>query len=217
LVHGQTFDIEGHQSNFPISKTAAAELGFNYLAIGDTHSFRKVDTGTNVPVVYPGAPEQTKFDEALAGQVALVFFRKPPSPPIITAEVVGHYRWLDTTCHSVEELRALAAAPLLDRTVLRLELDLSVTLSEERELDAIIAELQGNNARSGRVAALLVERTRVVVSTGDFGELLAKLPSVLQSTVRSLQLQAANDTDEGRRATRALRHLYQLVQREVVP
>jgi DNA repair exonuclease SbcCD nuclease subunit len=217
LVHGQTFDIEGHQSNFPISKTAAFERGFNYLAIGDTHAFRKVDTGTAVPVVYPGAPEPAKFDETEAGNVALVFFRRPPAQPIITAEPVGRYRWLQAKCHSIEELRSVNNLPHLDATVLRLELDLSVTLTEERELTAILAELAGNDARSGRVAALQIERTRVEVNTGEFGELLPKLPSVLQATVRTLQAQADGNTDEARRATRALRHLYQLVQREVAP
>lgn len=217
LVHGQTFDIEGHQSNFPISKTAAHERGFNYLAIGDTHAFRLVDTGTPVPVVYPGAPEPAKFDETEAGHVALVFFRRPPAAPIISKESVGRYRWLQVTCHSIEELRKLSQLPNLETTVLRLQLDLTVTLSEQRELDAILSELVGSDARTGRVAALQIERTRVLVSTGDFAELLPQLPSVLQATVRTLQAQAADDTSDAetaRRAVRALRHLYQLVQRE---
>ena len=39
-VHGQTFDIEGHQTNFPIRRDAGVQRGLDYLAIGDTHSFR---------------------------------------------------------------------------------------------------------------------------------------------------------------------------------
>jgi DNA repair exonuclease SbcCD nuclease subunit len=41
LVHGQTFDIAGHQTNFPIASDAAQQRGLNYLAIGDTHGFRE--------------------------------------------------------------------------------------------------------------------------------------------------------------------------------
>ena len=43
LLHGQTFDIEGHQTNFPIARGSAAARGFDYLAIGDTHAFREVE------------------------------------------------------------------------------------------------------------------------------------------------------------------------------
>jgi hypothetical protein len=64
------------------------------------------------------------------------------------------------------------------------------------------------------VAALVLERSRVDLSTGDFDEILDGLPSVLQTTVQTLQAQAANATEAGRLATRALRHLYQIVQKE---
>jgi len=40
MVHGSTFDAVDCQLNFPIAKDAAAKRGFDYLAIGDTHSFR---------------------------------------------------------------------------------------------------------------------------------------------------------------------------------
>jgi DNA repair exonuclease SbcCD nuclease subunit len=217
LVHGQTFDIEGHQSNFPISKTAAHERGYNYLAIGDTHAFRQVPTGTPVPLVYPGSPEPAKFDETEAGNVALVFFPRPPREPLIKKERVGRYRWLDTKCHSIEELRAIRNRADLDKTVLRLELDLAVTLTEMNELQEIIDELEGSEARTGKAAALLVLRKRIDVTTGDFAALLPRLPRVLQLTVRKLQDQATDDTDDGRKANRALRHLYQLVRKEGAP
>ena len=43
LVHGQTFDLEDHQTTFPIERNAAVSHGLDYLAIGDTHSFRDVE------------------------------------------------------------------------------------------------------------------------------------------------------------------------------
>ena len=63
MVHGQTFDIEGHQTNFPIAGDAADKRGLDYLALGDTHSFREIDGDAGVPTIYPGAPEATSFDE----------------------------------------------------------------------------------------------------------------------------------------------------------
>ena len=66
-VHGCTFDIAGYQTNFPICRDAGVQRGLDYLAIGDTHSFRDVTDGLPVPTVYPGAPEPTNFDEPGAG------------------------------------------------------------------------------------------------------------------------------------------------------
>jgi len=57
--------------------------GLDYLAIGDTHSFRDVTENLAVPMVYPGAPEPTSFDEAGAGRVALVaLFRRGLRPRV---------------------------------------------------------------------------------------------------------------------------------------
>ena len=48
---------------FPIRRDAGVQRGLDYLAIGDTHSFRDVTEALPVPTVYPGAPEATNFDE----------------------------------------------------------------------------------------------------------------------------------------------------------
>ena len=74
-VHGTTFDIAGFETNFPIRQDAGQQRGLDYLAIGDTHSFRDVNEKLPwpaVPTVYPGAPEPTAFDEKNAGNVAIV-------------------------------------------------------------------------------------------------------------------------------------------------
>ena len=92
-VHGQTFDIEGHQTNFPIRRDAGVQRGLDYLAIGDTHSFRDVTGGLPVPTVYPGAPEATSFDEATAGNVALVALFRHGRRPRVDAEPVAFWRW----------------------------------------------------------------------------------------------------------------------------
>ena len=58
--------------NFPIRAGGARTRGLDYLAIGDTHGYRVVQD--DPPVVYPGAPEPTAFDEVDPGNVVLVCF-----------------------------------------------------------------------------------------------------------------------------------------------
>ena len=192
---------------------------------GRAHSFTEVETGTPVPVVYPGSPEVTNFpnwegdrvSEQHKGEVALVFFRRHPHPPHVRRETVGRFRWVAARCDSMESLRSLKARPLLDETVLKLELDLAVTLKEEAELELILRELVGGDAMPGRAAVVQLDRKRVELTTGDLDELLPRLPGVLRATVQRLREQAANDTEDGLIATRALRHLYQLVRKEAAP
>ncbi|HEY6722750.1 MAG TPA: DNA repair exonuclease [Polyangiaceae bacterium] len=223
LVHGPTMALEGTQPNFLVSKTAAHELGFDYLALGDTHSFTEVETGTPVPVVYPGSPEVTNFpnweDDRLSeqnkGEVALVFLRRHPHPPLVRRETVGRFRWVAAHCDSMESIRSLKSRSALEETVLKVELDLAVTLKEEAELEQILRELVGDEAMAGRAAVVQVERKRVELTTGDLDELLPRLPGVLRATVQRLREQAANDTEDAVLATRALRHLYQVVRKEV--
>src|SRR5262245_52590950 len=94
-VHGCTFDIEGFQTNFPISRDAGVERGLDYLAIGDTHSFRDVTANLPVPTVYPGAPEPTNFGESRAGYVAIVALFRHGKRPRVDAEPVAFRQWID--------------------------------------------------------------------------------------------------------------------------
>src|SRR6201998_2722180 len=105
-VHGCTFDIEGYQTNFPIRRDAGVLRGLDYLAIGDTHSFRDVTENLAVPTVYPGAPESTSFDEPGAGRVALVALFRRGLRPRVDAEPVAFWRWMDVRCRDVNELRS---------------------------------------------------------------------------------------------------------------
>src|SRR5436190_18292668 len=71
LVHGSTFDMDGYQTSFPIARDAPQQRGLDYLAVGDAHAFRVITENARAPIVYPGAPEQTRFGESRTGQVAL--------------------------------------------------------------------------------------------------------------------------------------------------
>ena len=208
LVHGQTFDIEGHQTNFPIARGTAADRGLDYLAIGDTHAFRDVEPDAAAPTVYPGAPEATNFGERDTGSVALVFFpldRRRRA--IVRPEAVGSWTWREETCSSISALRALRADPDLRRTVLRLTLDMQVPMAEYDEAERILDELAGSMAATPRVGVLDVHRQELRLATGAPIEFDANLPEVLKATVEQLRLRAETEPEL---AGRALHHLYRL-------
>jgi DNA repair exonuclease SbcCD nuclease subunit len=213
-VHGSAFDIEGHQTNFPISKNAGVERGFDYLAIGDTHSFRDVTPHLPAPMVYPGTPEPTCFDEVGAGKVALVALFRRGSRPRVDAEPVGFWKWLDVRCRDINELRRLLTTPDLERHVVRLQLDMTVSLSEESEVERILRDLEGTDATHGRAGILLLNRDRLRLQAGSGDAFPEDLTPVLKDTVARLDRIIANAADEAEkaRATRALAHLFKLLQ-----
>lgn len=210
LVHGSTFDVPDCQVNFPIARDAAVKRGLDYLAIGDTHSFRNVAPLGTPPVVYPGAPEATSFDEPGAGYVVTVFVTRARRVTF-RSERVAAWTWAERAVSSLVELRALAAEPDLARTVLRLSLDLRLTAPELEEADGILRQLRGTTATVGRVGILQVAARRMELDSRDIERDLTDLPEVLQATVERLRALERGEQAEIARA--ALFHLYRLVRR----
>jgi len=209
LVHGQTFDIEGHQTNFPIARGTADALGFDYLAIGDTHAFRDVEPDAKAPTVYPSAPEATNFGERDTGQVALVFFpRDRRRRAIVEPARVGSWAWRDAVCRSLAELREIRADDSLRKTVLRLRVEMRLPLEEYDEAERILTELGGSLSASPRVGVLSVDRSALHLETDGVENFAEDLPPVLQSVVSRLAARAEADPEV---AERALHHLYRLV------
>jgi DNA repair exonuclease SbcCD nuclease subunit len=215
-VHGCAFDIDGYQTNFPICRDACVQRGLDYLAIGDTHSFRDVTPNLPVPTVYPGTPEPTSFDEPGAGNVVLVALFRHGRRPRIDAEPVAFWRWTAFHCRDMNELRGVLTIQDLDRQVVRLCLDMTVSLSEESELERIIHDLQGTDATHGRAGVLVVDRTNLRLQVGSGDAFPEDLPPVLNDTVDRLDRLIADAADESEKskATRALAHLYKLLQSE---
>ena len=213
LIHGQTFDIPGHQTNFPIPAGSAEALGLDYLAIGDTHAFRDVEPDAHTPTVYPSAPEATNFGEQDTGHVALVFFpldRRRRA--LVHEERVGHWTWRDKTCHSLPELRALMDEANLANTVLRLTLDMTVPMAEYDEAERLLTELGGSEAATPRAGVLQVHREKLRLDANSGVDLKADFPPVLQATKeRLLALADGDDSLQKEQAERALHHLYRLV------
>jgi DNA repair exonuclease SbcCD nuclease subunit len=213
-VHGSTFDIDGYETNFPIQRDAGVQRGIDYLAIGDTHSFRDVTENLPVPTVYPGAPEPTTFGESDAGHVAIVALFKHGRRPRVDAEPVAFWRWIDVRCRDINELRSLLTRPDLDRHVVRLHLDMTVSLSEESEVGRILRDLEGTDATHGRAGVLIVDSSNLRLQPGSGDAFPDDLPPVLKDTVARLDRLIADAADETEkaRASRALAHLYKLLQ-----
>ena len=209
LVHGQTFDIEGHQTNFPITRGIGFERGLDYLAIGDTHAYRDVEPDSPVPVVYPSAPEATNFGETDTGQVALVFIPLDRRRRVqVRPERVGSWTWRDVHCRSMAELRAIAAEPNLRKTVLRLKLDMAVPMADYDEAERILIELGGSMAATPRVGVFALDRNGLKLAIDAPIAFDEELPPVLASTVERLKERARHEPEL---AERALHHLYKLI------
>ncbi len=212
-VHGSTFDLAGYQTNFPVARDACVRRGLDYLAIGDTHAFRDVTPELPAPTVYPGAPEALKFDEQGAGHVAVVLLVRHGLRAEVQRERVGYWRWLDMTCRDLEAVRGVLALPDLERTVLRLRLELAVSVGEHAELERMLTELRGTDATHGRAGVLTVESDRLRVTRGQ-DDAFDGLPPALAETVRRLDELAGAESaseDEQRDAARALLHLRRLL------
>lgn len=208
MVHGSTFDAVDCQTNFPIAKEAAANRGFDYLAIGDTHSFRNVPPDARPPVVYPGAPEATTFGEPGAGNVVAVFVsrsRKVEFKP----ERVAAWTWTERTVRSLAELRDVHADSQLSRCVVRLSVEARLSAPEFEEAERLLRELKGTSAAHGRVGVIQIDRDRMALDTTGIEHELTDLPEVLRATVHHLQALETGDQAEVARA--ALYHLYKLV------
>jgi len=117
-------------------------------------------------------------------------------------------------CRDINELRTLLTRQDLERHVVRLRLDMAVSLSEENEVERILRDLQGTDATHGRAGILLVDRTNLRLQPGSDGIFPDDLPPVIKDTIARLDhiIEATEDEVEKVRATRALAHLYKLLQ-----
>jgi hypothetical protein len=104
--------------------------------------------------------------------------------------------------------------PDLDRHVVRLHLDMTVSLSEESEIERILRDLRGTEATHGRVGVLVEDMANLRLKVGSGDSFPDDLPPVLKDTVARLDRLVVEAMDEAQksRATRALAHLYKLLQ-----
>lgn len=90
LCHGSlkvdVFDTD----NFPIEPDAAERLGLDYMALGDWHSYKKVNSRT----YYPGVPEPLQMKDD--GSVLKVTIAGPGAlPQVERTQIIPQYTWLE--------------------------------------------------------------------------------------------------------------------------
>jgi DNA repair exonuclease SbcCD nuclease subunit len=125
---------------------AVARGAVHYVALGDKHSLTEV--GSSGRVWYSGSPEATNYDdvESDPGHVLVVDLDESDSrrPVTVEARKVGRWRF-STLSRQVDDSRDIAdldlnldLMPDKDRTVLRLALIGSLTVTDRAALDACL-------------------------------------------------------------------------------
>lgn len=205
LVHGSTFDLPDHQTNFPIARNAAQVRGLDYLAIGDTHRYCVMADGGGPPTVYPGAPEPTSFKDREAGYVALATFRRSGLPPTVVQHRVGTWTWREETARSLADLERLASTDLRS-TVIRLRLDMRVSLAEQESVEALVQRFGGSAAAHGLAGAFVVDRRHLRVEAQPDELNLEQAPETISEVARRL-VDEAPSSEQARRALLVLHRL----------
>ena len=198
VVHGSVFDLPDSQTHFPIARDATRLRSLDYLAIGDWHGFRVISENAIAPIVYPGAPEPMNFGEHGAGHVAIVNFRGRGVAPRIRKERVARWTWRDETVNSIVELRKLATGDL-STTILRLHLDMTVSINENDEITGILRLLKGTLASHGRAAALIEDRTKLCIEASVAESNFDDAPDTIREVAAALREQSAG-CEKSRRA-----------------
>ena len=200
-------------------EAAIARGAVHYVALGDKHS--RMPVGMTGRIWYSGSPEVTNYDdiEPDPGHVLVVDIDENDAsrPAIVGARRVGRWRFL-TLHHAVDNSRDIADLDInldllsdKERTVVRLALTGSLTVTDKAALDACL------NKYARLFAALgLWERQSeiaVIPADGEFDDL--GIGGFAASAVDELVTAARSDSEEAEDARAALSLLLRLVDRGV--
>jgi DNA repair exonuclease SbcCD nuclease subunit len=151
VAHGGVDVLDPDPTKPSLIRLAALEYALSrgavhYVALGDKHSVTEV--GSSGRVWYSGSPEVTNFDdvEPDPGHVLVVDVDEtdPQRPVTVDAHKVGRWRFV-TLRRQVDNSRDIAdldlnldLMPVKDRTVLRLAMIGSLTVTDRAALDACL-------------------------------------------------------------------------------
>jgi DNA repair exonuclease SbcCD nuclease subunit len=151
VAHGGVDVLDPDPGNPALIRLATVEKALaggcvHYMALGDKHS--RTCVGSSGRVWYSGSPEVTNFDdtESDPGHVLVVDVDEtdPNRPVHVEARNVGRWRFI-TMRHQVDNSRDIADLDLnldlldgKDRTVVRLALTGSLTITDRAELDSCL-------------------------------------------------------------------------------
>ena len=191
----------------------------HYVALSDKHS--RVEVGSTGRVWYSGSPEVTNYDdiETDPGHVLVVDIDEddPKRPVRVDARRVGNWRFV-TLRRSADSSRDVAdldinldLMPDKDRTVVRLSLTGSLTVTDKATLDACLDKY----ARLFASLVLWEKQTDIAVvpADGEFDDL--GIGGFAAAAVDELVITARSDAEDADDARAALALLLRLVDRGV--
>ena len=222
--HGGVDVLDPDPAKPSVIRLAALEVGLSrgavhYVALGDKHS--RTEVGAGGRVWYSGSPEVTNYDdiESDPGHVLVVDIDEddPQRGVRVNAQRVGRWRFV-TLRRAVDSSRDVADLGInldlmtdKDRTVVRLALSGSLTVTDKAALDACLDKY----ARLFASLVLWERHTDVAVipADGEFDDL--GIGGFAASAVEELVATARADGDEADDARAALALLLRLVDRGV--
>ncbi len=198
---------------------AVARGAVHYVALGDKHS--RMQVGSTGRVWYSGSPEVTNYDdiEADSGHVLVVDIDEadPKRPVMVAPRRVGSWRFVSLR-RSVDNSRDvtdldinLDLMPDKERTVVRLALTGSLTVTDKATLDACLDKY----ARLFASLTLWEKQTDIAVvpADGEFDDL--GIGGFAAAAVDELVTTARSDGEDADSARAALALLLRLVDRGV--
>ena len=200
-------------------EAAIARGAVHYVALGDKHS--RMQVGPTGRIWYSGSPEVTNYDdiEADSGHVLVVDIddADPKRPVLVEPRRVGSWRFVSLR-RSVDNSRDVAdldinldLMPAKERTVVRLALTGSLTVTDKATLDACLDKY----ARLFASLTLWEKQTDIAVvpADGEFDDL--GIGGFAAAAVDELVTTARSDGEDADSARAALALLLRLVDRGV--
>jgi DNA repair exonuclease SbcCD nuclease subunit len=219
--HGAVDIIDPGKDKPSLIRLAAVEAALargavHYVALGDKHS--RTEVGSSGRVWYSGASEVTNYDdiETDPGHVLVVDIdEQDPAQVRVDTRRVGTWRFL-TLCQSVDNSRDIAdldinldLMPDKERTVVRLGLTGSLTVTDKATLDACLDKY----ARLFAALTLWERNSEIAVlpADGEFDDL--GIGGFAAAAVDELVATARSDGEDAADARAALALLLRLVDR----
>lgn len=171
LAHGSVQGVLAADvdSPNPIAASRADSAGLAYLALGDWHGLKSIDSHT----WYSGTPEQERFKDNDAGHVLEVEIAGQGAIPRVTPHRLGRFRWqarqVTLTVESDLEQLARDLSSLDGDDVLELQVDGVADLAGRYRLQAVL------DATAARLRAMRTDLSAlgVIPTDTDVAELHA--------------------------------------------
>ena len=212
--HGVVDQLSPDRDNPAVIQVADAEKAlqegrYQYLALGDRHSFTSI--GTSGRIFYSGTHEAYDFDEVDPGKVLIVDLSTDGVTATPRQNGVWHFRVHEAQISTTEDVEALSrhldAMPDKERTILKLGLVGTLGIQAYAHLEEVeehAKDLFAAVVRSGSRSELVV-----MPDGADFENL--SLAGFAASAVEKLRAQAQGQGTEREQATDALALLVRLV------